>query len=108
MNATSDTGSTITYSASCGTISGTTWNYSTCPDGAAATLTAIATDAAGNTTTQTRTILVDLTAPTVQITGPQDGQKFTQNPITINVTGHGQTSRWTTSTCSTERQRSAR
>ncbi|GGN43559.1 beta strand repeat-containing protein [Deinococcus daejeonensis] len=87
LNATTETGATITYAASCGTITGTTWTYGDCQDGTAATLTATATDAAGNTTTQTRTITVDRTAPTVQITSPTQGQKFTQNPITIAVSG---------------------
>ncbi|WP_119674322.1 beta strand repeat-containing protein [Deinococcus sp. RM] len=87
LNATTDTGATITYAASCGTITGTTWTYGDCQDGTAATLTATATDAAGNTTTQTRTMTVDRTAPTVQITSPTQGQKVTQNPITITVSG---------------------
>lgn len=87
LNATTETGSTLTYTASCGTITGSTWDYTTCTDGSAATLTATATDAAGNTTIQTRIITVDRTAPTVQITGPQAGQKFTQNPITVTVNG---------------------
>lgn len=87
LNATTETGATITYAASCGTITGNTWAYGDCQDGTPATLTATATDAAGNTTTQTRTITVDRTAPTVQITNPTQGQKFTQNPITIAVSG---------------------
>ena len=87
LNATTETGATITYAASCGTITGSTWTYGDCQDGTPATLTATATDAAGNTTTQTRTITVDRTAPTVQITSPTQGQKFTQNPITIAVSG---------------------
>ncbi|MBX8465151.1 S-layer family protein [Deinococcus sp. RIT780] len=87
LNATTETGATITYAASCGTITDNTWAYGDCQDGTPATLTATATDAAGNTTTQTRTITVDRTAPTVQITSPTQGQKFTQNPITIAVSG---------------------
>ncbi|WP_272977012.1 Ig-like domain-containing protein [Deinococcus geothermalis] len=87
LTATSNEESRITYSAPCGTITGNVWDYRSCPDGTTATLTATATDPAGNTTVQTRTVTIDLTAPTVQITSPQDGQKFTQNPITINVSG---------------------
>ncbi|MCD0162378.1 Ig-like domain repeat protein [Deinococcus sp. 6YEL10] len=87
LNATTETGAAVTYAASCGTITGSTWAYGDCQDGTPATLTATATDAAGNTTTQTRTITVDRTAPTVQITNPTQGQKFTQNPITIAVSG---------------------
>ncbi|MFC6748379.1 Ig-like domain-containing protein [Deinococcus aquaticus] len=87
LNATTETGAAVTYAASCGTITGSTWAYGDCQDGTAATLTATATDAAGNTTTLTRTITVDRTAPTVQITSPTQGQKFTQNPITISVSG---------------------
>lgn len=88
LNATTETGATITYAASCGTITGSnTWTYGDCQDGTAATLTATATDAAGNTTTQTRTITVDRTAPTVQITSPTQDQKFTQNPVIIAVSG---------------------
>ena len=87
LNATTETGAAVTYAASCGTITGNTWAYGDCQDGTPATLTATATDAAGNTTTQTRTITVDRTAPTVQITSPTQGQKFTQNPITIAVSG---------------------
>ncbi|WP_407570690.1 beta strand repeat-containing protein [Deinococcus altitudinis] len=87
LNATTESGSTISYVSSCGAVTGTSWDYSSCPDGVAATLTATAADAAGNTTSQVRSIFVDLTAPTVQITGPQEGQKFTQNPVTISVSG---------------------
>lgn len=87
LTATSNEESRITYSAPCGTITGNVWDYRSCPDGTTATLTATATDPAGNTTVQTRTVTIDLTAPTVQITSPQDGQKFTQNPVTINVSG---------------------
>ncbi|MFN4251500.1 beta strand repeat-containing protein [Deinococcus sp.] len=87
LNATTESGAAVTYAASCGTITGNTWTYGDCQDGTPATLTATATDAAGNTTTQTRTITVDRTAPTVQVTNPTQGQKFTQNPITIAVSG---------------------
>ncbi|TDE85691.1 Ig-like domain-containing protein [Deinococcus sp. S9] len=87
LTATSNEEGHITYSPTCGTMTGNVWDYRNCPDGTAATLTATATDPAGNTTVQTRTVTIDLTAPTVQITSPQDGQKFTQNPITINVSG---------------------
>lgn len=77
----------VTYAASCGEVVGKQWNYSACADGTTAVLTASAKDAAGNVTVTTRSITVDKGAPTVQITSPQDGQKFTSNPITINVTG---------------------
>ncbi|MFD2609951.1 beta strand repeat-containing protein [Deinococcus taklimakanensis] len=87
LNASSESGASITYAATCGSINGNTWNYKDCADGVTATLTATATDPAGNTTNMTSTITVDMSAPTVQITGPQNGQKFTQNPITVTVNG---------------------
>ncbi|GGR80956.1 hypothetical protein GCM10008960_04800 [Deinococcus sedimenti] len=75
----------ISYTVSCGTLTGSVWNYSACPDGAA-TVTATATDAAGNATTLSRTVTIDKTAPTIQITSPTMGQVFTTAPVTISAT----------------------
>ena len=85
LNATSSDGSAVTYTATCGTVSGSVWNYAACPDGSTATITASTTNAAGITTTATRTITIDLTAPLVQLTSPTEGQKFTQNPVSVSV-----------------------
>ena len=85
LDASSESGAAVTYTTTCGSISGNTWNYKDCADGVTATLTATATDPAGNTTNMTRTITVDMSAPTVQITSPQDGQTFTANPVKVSL-----------------------
>ena len=85
LTATSEADSTVTYTATCGTISGAAWTYTDCADGTTATITATATDKAGNTTSTTRTITVDKSAPTVQITSPTAGQAFTANPVTVTL-----------------------
>lgn len=80
-----DLSSTITYTATCGTISGSIWTLGgDCADGSKQTLTA-SISAGGRTYTSTRTVTVDASNPTVQIVNPQQGQTFTQNPITVGV-----------------------
>ncbi|WP_255442010.1 Ig-like domain-containing protein [Corallococcus sp. Z5C101001] len=57
------------------------------------TVTAVATDAAGNTSTPaTSTFTVDLTAPTVAITAPANGSTVLTNTVTVTGTSTGATS----------------
>ena len=49
------------------------------------TLKAVAYDAAGNTTTSTRTVIVDNTKPTVSLTGPASGSTVS-GPVTLRAT----------------------
>ncbi len=80
-----DLSGTITYTATCGTISGSVWTLGgDCTDGSKQTLTA-SVSTGGRTYTSTRTVTVDASNPTVQIVSPQQGQTFTQNPITVGV-----------------------
>ncbi|GAA5532974.1 Ig-like domain-containing protein [Deinococcus aluminii] len=84
-----DLSSSISYSVTCGAIetgSGqATWALGpTCTDGSQQTITATVSDG-GKTYTARKTVTVDSSAPTVQITGPQAGQTFTQNPVTVSV-----------------------
>lgn len=77
----------ITYSATCGQVAGNVWTLdNTCTDGSKQIVTATVS-VNGKAYSDTRTVTVDASAPTVQITSPQAGQKFTQNPVTINVIG---------------------
>jgi hypothetical protein len=61
------------------------WNTSGIPDGAQ-TLTAIATDEAGNTAAATRAVIVDNTPPDTQITAGPSGP-ITDTSATFTVTG---------------------
>ncbi|GMA16952.1 hypothetical protein E5F05_15860 [Deinococcus metallilatus] len=84
-----DLSSSISYSVTCGAIetgSGqASWALGpTCTDGSQQTITATVSDG-GKTYTARKTVTVDSSAPTVQITGPQAGQTFTQNPVTVSV-----------------------
>ncbi|MFW8625983.1 beta strand repeat-containing protein [Deinococcus sp. ME38] len=83
-----DLSSQIAYTATCGTISGNIWTLGTdCADGSKQSVTATVTDGGRSFSSPAKVITVDASDPTVQITSPQQGQSFTQNPIKISVTG---------------------
>ncbi|WP_155299589.1 beta strand repeat-containing protein [Deinococcus kurensis] len=83
-----DLSSQIVYTATCGTISGNVWTLGAdCADGSKQSVTATVTDGGRSFSSPARVITVDASDPTVQITSPQQGQSFTQNPIKISVTG---------------------
>ncbi|MBX8467199.1 Ig-like domain-containing protein, partial [Deinococcus sp. RIT780] len=83
-----DLSSQIAYTATCGTITGSTWTLGTdCADGSKQSVTATVTDGGRSFSSPAKVITVDASDPTVQITSPQQGQSFTQNPIKISVTG---------------------
>ncbi|GAA0504941.1 beta strand repeat-containing protein [Deinococcus depolymerans] len=83
-----DLSSQITYTATCGDIKGNIWTLdATCADGSKQSVTATVTDGGRNFSSPAKVITVDASDPTVQITNPQQGQTFTQNPIKIGVTG---------------------
>ncbi|WP_223636389.1 Ig-like domain-containing protein [Corallococcus sp. EGB] len=71
------------------------WSYAlpvTLPEGPV-TVTATATDAAGNTSTpDDTTFTVDLTAPEVEITAPADGTTVASGTVTVTGTSVGATS----------------
>ncbi|MFB1481346.1 Ig-like domain-containing protein [Corallococcus sp. RDP092CA] len=71
------------------------WSYTlpvSLPEGAV-TVTATATDAAGNTSTPDDTsFTVDLTAPEVDITSPLDGETVASSTVTVTGTSVGATS----------------
>ncbi len=83
-----DLSSQIIYTATCGTIAGNIWTLGTdCADGSKQSVTATVTDGGRSFSSPAKVITVDASDPTVQITSPQQGQSFTQNPIKISVTG---------------------
>src|SRR5581483_11727248 len=62
-----------------------TWNSTTATDGSH-TLTAVARDAAGNTTTSAGvTVTVDNTAPTVSVTAPSSGAFVAGSSVTVSA-----------------------
>ena len=83
-----DLSSQIVYTATCGSITGDIWTLGTnCADGSKQSVTATVTDGGRSFSSPAKVITVDASDPTVQITSPQQGQTFTQNPIKISVTG---------------------
>ncbi len=68
-------------------VSGTSWSFttSTLTDGTH-TMSAKATDNAGNTAEISISITIDTVLPTISITSPLNGQVFTISPITVNGT----------------------
>ncbi|GGL80530.1 hypothetical protein GCM10010840_17960 [Deinococcus aerolatus] len=83
-----DLSSQIAYTATCGTIVGNIWTLGDdCADGSKQSVTATVTDGGRSFSSPAKVITVDASNPTVQITSPQQGQGFTQNPIKISVTG---------------------
>ncbi|PNY82387.1 beta strand repeat-containing protein [Deinococcus koreensis] len=81
-----DLSSSVKYTVTCGSVNASTWTASTnCVDGSLQTITASIVDA-GKTFSTTRTVTIDNSDPTVQITAPQQGQEFTQNPIKVSLT----------------------
>ena len=66
----------VVYGTSSATLTGEipVWNEG--PN----SIVVVATDAAGNTTTVTRTVILDSTAPVIEILWPQNGACFTSNP----------------------------
>ncbi|WP_189088266.1 beta strand repeat-containing protein [Deinococcus ruber] len=81
-----DVSSQVTYTASCGTISGANWTLgSDCADGSKQTITATVVSG-GKSYSIVKTVAVDSSDPSVQITSPQQGQSFTSNPISVGVT----------------------
>ncbi len=87
FKAAQDLSAQVTYTATCGVVAGASWTLgNTCADGSKQTITANLVDN-GKNYTISKTVTVDASDPTVQITKPQQGQTFTQNPITVSVTG---------------------
>ncbi len=76
----------VSYSVTCGAVVGSSWNLGTdCTDGSKQTVTANLTDG-GKNYTISKTITVDASDPTVQITSPQQGQSVTVNPVNVAFT----------------------
>lgn len=78
VTGTNETGATVKLDGHAATVTGTTWSYNldatainTLGQGAH-TLTAVSTDAAGNTSTATHSISIDTTAPTLISSSPLD------------------------------------
>ncbi|MEA2462924.1 MAG: hypothetical protein QOJ98_671, partial [Acidobacteriota bacterium] len=77
----------ITVDGTAATITGEAWeaSFDELTEGAHA-FTVVATDAAGNTTTVTRNVTLDLAAPAVTITTPAPGTFTNQASVTISGT----------------------
>lgn len=86
VRGTTDPGATVTINGSAVGVAanGSFGRSYTLADGVY-TFTVVATNAAGLTTTETRTVTVDTTAPAVSITSPANGL-LTRNPV-VQVTG---------------------
>ena len=81
-----DISSQVTYTTTCGTVSGSTWVLGAdCTDGSKQTVTATLVDN-GKNYSIAKTITVDASDPTVQITSPQQGQSFSNNPVNVTFT----------------------
>ena len=91
ISGTAEIGSTLTVNGAAVTVDGTGhWTTSVTPAGQGAlTVTAVATDAAGNTATTSTTLTVDTIAPAVAITSP--GGPINQAAQTISGTGEAGT-----------------
>ena len=78
ISGTADTGSTLTVNGAAVTVDGTGhWTTSITPAGQGAlVVTAVATDAAGNSSTATTNLTVDTTAPAVAITTIEGGDNL--------------------------------
>ena len=93
ISGTAEIGSTLTVNGSAVAVDGTGhWTTSVTPAGQGAlVVTAVATDAAGNSTTTSTTLTVDTTAPAVSITGftPDSGTigDGITNATTVTVSG---------------------
>ena len=82
-----DISAQITYTASCGSVSAANWTLGNdCADGSKQTITATVLSG-GKPYSIVKTVTVDASDPSVQITSPQQGQSFTVNPISVGVTG---------------------
>jgi hypothetical protein len=83
LKAGKDLSTQVTYTATCGVITGSSWKLdASCSDGSKQTLTANLVDN-GKNYTISKTVTVDASDPTVQITGPQQGQSVTANPVNV-------------------------
>ncbi|UQN06601.1 S-layer family protein [Deinococcus sp. QL22] len=80
-----DVTGSLTYSATCGTVVGNIWTLGNdCADGSKQVLTATVTDG-GKQYSLSKTVTVDSSNPSVQLTSPQQGQSVTTNPVTVKV-----------------------
>ncbi|NNU43715.1 Ig-like domain-containing protein [Ramlibacter montanisoli] len=96
VSGTTESGSTVTVNGSPATVTGTSWSHvldaaaiNAFGEGAE-TLTVVATDASGNTTTATASITVDTTppaAPLVGLVAGDDTINATERTATVTVTG---------------------
>lgn len=78
-----DISSQVTYTTTCGSVSAGVWTLdSTCADGSKQTITANLTNG-GKPYTISKTVTVDSSDPTVQLTSPQQGQTVTANPVNV-------------------------
>ncbi|HEX6096862.1 MAG TPA: Ig-like domain-containing protein [Thermoanaerobaculia bacterium] len=107
--ATDATALTVTVNGTAATITADAWeaSFETLTEGAQ-TFTVVATDAAGNSTTATRNVTLDLAAPAVTITAPVTGTFTSAATVTIagtatdltlrTVTANGVTGTFTATT----------
>jgi hypothetical protein len=80
-----DVTGSITYSATCGTITGQSWTLGAdCADSSKQVLTATIEDG-GKRYSIDRTVTVDASAPNAQIISPTQAQIFTSAPVRVSV-----------------------
>lgn len=95
ISGTAESGTSVLVNGNAATVTGTTWSYVLDSSAIAAMgegselLTIVATDAAGNSTTTTKTLLVDTVAPTVTLNAISTDNAINKAEKTagVNITG---------------------